>query len=92
MSSQKKSLQNYKRIRNLIAGGKITQTWTISAYSMHTVDNNGNRYVQPGAYTFYIGGTQPTTNLTGFLTGTFTLTGSATLVSTCKGAPTTYVC
>jgi len=88
----KKSLQNYKRIRKLTAGSKVTQTWTISAYSMHTVDNNGNRYVQPGTYTFYIGGTQPTTNLTGFLTGSFSLTGSATLVTNCKGAPITYVC
>jgi len=87
-----KSLQGYKRIRSLASGAKVTQTFTISAFSMHTPDNNGNRYINPGAYTFYIGGRQPSSNVTGLLTGTFTVTGSSTLVSNCKGAPLTYAC
>jgi len=86
-----KSLQGYKRIKSIPIGGKVTDNFIISAYSKHTVDGNGKRYINPGSYTFYIGGRQPDT-LTGILSGPFTVTGSSTLVSECKNSPITYAC
>jgi beta-glucosidase len=57
-SAPRLSLQGFERI-HLAAGEEKEVIFHVDARQMSTVDERGNRRVQAGNYTFYVGGGQP---------------------------------
>jgi len=68
------SIKAFTRI-GLLPGSNQTVSFSLTPYLLSTVDMNGNRYVQPGAYQIYAGGQQPNSN--NGVMGKFQITGNA---------------
>jgi beta-glucosidase len=52
------SLCGFERVR-LAPGASATVSLTVDPWSMEVVDVNGNRFIEPGAFTLFAGGSQP---------------------------------
>ncbi len=72
-----RTLGGFKRVR-IEPGQTVHVALELTPRTLGQVNDKGERVIEPGTYTVAVGGTQPG-ETPGGVTGTFTLTGSATL-------------
>ena len=84
------ALEGFKRVTLGPSTPTATVSFTLDAWSMSVTNANGDRVVNPGKYSVWIGSGQPSdTNVPAPLSATFIMTGSSTVVvsSGCSDLP-----